>query len=125
MSAAPTEGCESTIPAPAQPHWHSDMREVIRFARVLEDCAAIVNVIEAIDYFERPWSWRDEYRRWVALGRPSRVMCFEDLEGPLYVVTSIGVASHAEYRYPTREQADVAANALTTAGFQVVVTEEP
>lgn len=61
--------------------WYETHDELIAFARVLDDLDVFDCPDDAIDFFETPWKWDDEYERWVALGRPDDLDDIATLQG--------------------------------------------
>lgn len=43
---------------------------VTDFAHVLADAAKLTTVEETIYYFEKPWKWTEDYKKWRRAGSP-------------------------------------------------------
>ncbi|MBZ4508565.1 hypothetical protein GBP98_24845 [Mycobacterium avium subsp. hominissuis] len=53
-----------------QAPWYADHGEVVALASVLVDADWLSTPRDVVDFFEKPWKWDDQFKIWVAAGRP-------------------------------------------------------
>jgi len=51
--------------------WYNNFDQVVTFAIILNDAMIFETPTDAIDYFEKPWNWTNEFNLWQSLKEPT------------------------------------------------------